>query len=193
MENRELIDAILDIELQMFLTVPSLEPASCQQNPARFKVMRGAQFAAWSNATLESYLEDLKDAAAAGRNLMQLKYARMDSLIPPLTDSPLVEETLRVQVRWQRELEARYPFFLKRGRAVEDTETEGAHTSFARYLRGELETYSERTLALLRKDVSGYEARGLNMSGEIYTAMVTALGYTSLEDAEANAKALAGE
>ncbi len=175
----------------MFLAVPTDQPASCQQDPERFRLMRGSQFAPWSDDTLESYLADLKAAVGRGRNLMQLKYARMDNLIPPLTESPLVDRIVGTQVRWQRELEARYPWFMRRGRPVEDDEAESLSTSFARYLRGELETYSETTLERLHRDVERHLENGENMAEAVYSAMVAALGYESLADAEAHAESMA--
>jgi hypothetical protein len=89
-----------------------------------------------------------------------------------------------VQVRWQRELAARYPGLLGRGRPLEDTEPGQGATSFAAYLRGELETYSADTLALLHAEVTGADTEGRNLTEGIYLHLVRSLGYGSLEDAE---------
>ncbi len=184
----DLIREILDREQEMFLSVRSRGPAPCQSNPRAFRQHRSAQFSVWSEQALRSYRDDLKRAAEEDRNLMTLKYARMENLIPCLHSDPGVQERIdrivSVQVNWQRELAARYPGLMGRGRPVEDAESGGGGTSFAGYLRGELETYSEETLALVHRDVTDAETRGRNLTEGIYQRLVRDLGYRSIEDAE---------
>lgn len=186
-DKKSLISEILSREFAMFQTVPTLARASCQENPEGFRIMRGSQFSAWSEETLLSYLEDLKEAEQAGKNLMTLKYARMDNLIPPLSENPLIAEIAAIQVDWQEKLAAEFPRVLGRGRAITDETANPGGTSFLRYLAAELETYSDRTISLLRRDMEAFLESGRNMAREIYSAMVRELGYDSLEDAEKNA------
>ncbi|MDI6797483.1 MAG: DUF4125 family protein [Desulfatibacillaceae bacterium] len=181
--RQALLEQVLKAEWEMFQTVNAVSRASCQDDPDSFAVMRGAQFAAWSDATLESYLLDLNQAVGQGKNLMTLKYARMDGLVPRLNSSPLVERIVEVQTRWQQELSKEFPLVLGRGRGVTD-EQANSGTSFARYLAGELETYSERTLALLWQDMEAHLKANTNGARQVYTAMVKALGYEDLADAE---------
>ena len=176
----------------MFLSVPARYPAACQSDPAGFRNSRSAQFSVWSAEALASYLEDLRTAAEQGRNLMTLKYARMENLVPGLHDDPLVEnlidQIVRVQLEWQKELSARFPNLIGRGRPVESDGEGSGVTSFVTYLRGELETYSGNTLACLFRDVLEAKARGENLTEGIYREMVRNLGYRSIEDAEARIK-----
>jgi hypothetical protein len=58
----ELIADILELETEMFLSVPADQPYSCQQNPEGFRLHREAQFSIWLKDTLESYLDDLRRA-----------------------------------------------------------------------------------------------------------------------------------
>jgi hypothetical protein len=58
------IEAILEIELQMFLTVNPEPTSGCQEHPESFKLHRRAQFAPWSEEALGSYLEDLHAGGA---------------------------------------------------------------------------------------------------------------------------------
>lgn len=58
------IEAILEIELQMFLTVNPEQASGCQEHPESFKLHRRAQFAPWSEEALGSYLEDLHAGGA---------------------------------------------------------------------------------------------------------------------------------
>ena len=188
----ELIREILEKELQMFLSVRAQEPVSCQQDPEGFRVNRAAQFSAWTEETLASYRVDLEMAVEQGRNLMTLKYARMENLIPKLHDDILVEnlidQIVSIQVAWQKEMMARYPYLMKGGRPLDDGEEALQTTSFVNYLRGELETYSADTLAHLYRDVTESQAKDRNMTLAIYENLVKSHGYASIEEAEAAAE-----
>jgi hypothetical protein len=193
MESRKaLIQEILDRELAMFLAVSAREPVSCQQDPEGFRLNRGAQFSVWSEDTLVSYREDLRRAAAEGKNLMTLKYARMESLIQKLHDDirvqDLIDRIVASQVEWQKEMTVKYPCLMRRGRPLEEGDAGIATTSFVNYLRSELETYSGETLALLHRDVTESRKSGRNMTEAIYLHVVRGLGYGSIEEAEAAAK-----
>ena len=187
-----LIDKILEIELKMFVSVPSLQKASCQEDPDGFRVMRSSQFAAWSENTLDSYYNDLKEAVAHGKNLMTLKYARMDNLIPPLHESAevnrMIDDIIIIQVNWQQDMILKYPALMGRGRPVEDENNNHGLTSFKTYLRCELETYSLITLTFLFQDVMQCNAQKINMTEKVYKLLVKGLGYESLEEAEEQTK-----
>ena len=189
MERKDaLIHEVVERELTMFLSVPARTPVSCQQDPDGFRLMRTAQFSVWSEGTLASYRNDLEAAAAQSRNLMTLKYARMEGLIPELHNDILVknliDQIVKIQLSWQQELNEKYPHLMRRGRPSTATATKDETTSFSDYLRGELETYSSETLAFLYDDVSAAAARGKNMSEALYVSMVAQLGYDSLDEAE---------
>lgn len=191
----ELIREILEKELRMFLSVRAQEPVSCQQDPEGFRVNRAAQFSVWTEETLVSYREDLEKAVEQDRNLMTLKYARMENLIPKLHDDILVEnlidQIVSIQLSWQKELMARYPYLMKGGRPLDDGEEALQTTSFTNYLRGELETYSADTLAHLYRDVTECQANERNMTQVIYENLVKSHGYASIEEAEKAAERLA--
>jgi len=175
-EDRDsVIEQILEIEVEMFLRVPAEEETSCRTHMSDMKLHRRGQFAGWSNNTCLSYLEDLKKAKDAGRNLMTLKYARMDNLIPPLNDSQRIPKILDRFVDWQKAFIAQYPAIMSRGRDMAD---------FANYLRSELETYSDRTLELLAADVDAAVQEGRNLSMEVYLTLARQSGYATLNDLE---------
>ena len=181
-DKRSVIESILDLELNMFLNVRSEYPVNCQQNPEGFRLHRGAQFSVWSEETLRSYHDDLLRAEQQGRNLMTLKYARMENLIPPLTVNPIIDEIVQMELEAQREMLIRYPGIVSRSRPLGD-DSPGA-TSFKTYLRGELETYSDRTLELLHRDIQQIKDRGENWAKQLYTNLVRELGYDSLDEVE---------
>ncbi|MBN1837806.1 MAG: DUF4125 family protein [Spirochaetales bacterium] len=159
----------------MFRSVPTDEEPECRRDLEALKLHRRAQFAGWSEATCASYLQDLEQARAAGRNLMTLKYARMDDRIPPLSRNPRIAWIRQRLVDWQREVIARYPKLMRGARTLEN---------FSTYLAAELETYSDRTLELLAGDVESCQRAGENMSLAVYQALARATGHASLEALE---------
>jgi hypothetical protein len=187
-EKDRIIDAILEIELQMFLTVNPLQTSGCQEYPESFKLHRRAQFIPWSEEALGSYLEDLNEAQERGDNLMRRKYARMQGLLPPAESGPVLDEIVRLKMDWQRAMFRDYPAVTSGARPLTDENTQAQMTSFETYARGELETYSERTLKLLHRDLLAMQARGESLSERVYGHIVRASGYASLEEAEKKLK-----
>jgi len=177
-----LIERILALELNMFINVRSEVPVSCQENPDAFRLHRRAQFSVWSEETLRSYHDDLRDAERHGRNLMTLKYARMENLIRPLSVNPIIDAIVQMALEAQRGMLLRYPNILSGGRPLEGDSP--GPTSFSTYLRGELETYSDRTLELLHRDIRQIGERGENWALQTYTHLFRELGYVSLDEVE---------
>ncbi len=203
-EKETLMEEILKIEWWMFTTVNassrqhtlenSDEPggpprAACQDCPEEFRLQRISIFQTWSDKTLQSYLEDLKRADAAGQNLMTVKYARMDNLIPRSNESPLIEKITVAKVAWQKAFIDQYPGIMSKGRALKGEAVGVDWASFQTYTRSELETYSEETLQYLYEDVERFKCSGANMSEAVYSNLIRAKGYDSLNAAEAAMRA----
>ncbi len=176
--REELLREITDIELRMFLAIEPTVPSACQEQPETFKLMRKAGFYVLSNETLESYLEDLQEALEENRNAMELKYARIDDLIPCLNNNPIIDKIVEVEGRWLKELAERYPLTFK-GRA---------EYAAGVYLRSELETYSDETLESYFKDVSKAMEEGRNLTEERYAFIFQQTGYDSIDDVERERK-----
>jgi hypothetical protein len=176
--HEELIRDIVAIELRMFLTVQTAGPTTCQEQPETFKLMRRAGFNVLSNETLEYYLKDLQEALEEDRNLVSLKYARIDELIPCLNNSHAIADIVEIEERWLKELEKKYPLTFR------------SRADFAAgiYLRSELETYSDRTLELYLKDLTKALEEGRNLTAERYTYLFKQLGYNSIDDMEQERK-----
>lgn len=76
--KEEKIQKIIAIEWAMFDCVNKGKGrASCQDDPDTFLIMRQAQFDAWCEELVDSYLSDLLIADAKGMNLIELKYLYM--------------------------------------------------------------------------------------------------------------------
>lgn len=197
-KKEDLLDEIIEIEWQMFRNVANVGgKALCQEDPATFKVMRFSQGMSWSEAALDSYLQDLKEAEANGRNLLTEKYARMMQstapseyaqivhLLPPLPPEvfPLIDNIVGIVLQWQEELVERFPYVLGRGRPVRASEDSPFATSFETYLRGELATYSRRTLKLHYDNVLEQKTGNINGSEIALEHTVKQYGYRSLKEA----------
>lgn len=166
----------------MFVQVKSSHPAACQSAPDNFRAIRGNEFDSWSEEMLESYLGQLLDAKAQGRNLLTEKYARMDNLIPPLTDNPLIDDIVAISERWQREMQQRYPALYRT--CCRGTDPTGDGSNFSVYLRGELETYGDRTVDLYYRNVKTADDRNENLSILALQRLVQKGGYRDLDEAE---------
>jgi len=181
--REKLIAKIVELELDMFLAVPADGIYSCQQDPDGFGLHRRVQFSIWSEDTLQSYLDDLHRAKEDGINLMTIKYASMQDLIARENRNPLIAEILTIKYRWQEEMVHKYPYLMAGARKLQGSDEKTEDTSFETYLRGELETYSDDTLALLHRDVIELKKMGINGSEKIYEHLVKELGYDSIEAA----------
>jgi hypothetical protein len=171
--REELLNKIIEIEFRMFEQVRTSEPSLCKDRPETFRAMRGMGHSVLSTKTLQSYLEDLQKAKAEGRNLLTEKYARMDNRIPPLKTNRLIDEIVKIESQWMRELSQKYPQSFK-----------GGSGGFELYLSSELETYSDETLKLYFGDVSRAEKEGRNLAKEGYTKLFQQIGYSSIDDME---------
>jgi hypothetical protein len=85
---------------------------------------------------------------------------------------------------WQRAMFRDYPAVMSGARPLTDESTREQMTSFETYARGELETYSDRTLALLHSDLLEMLTAGESLSEKVYDYLVRANGYASLAEAE---------
>lgn len=174
--------------------------ASCQGNWPMFHQMRASQFMTWPEDLLRSYLDDLDEANRVGRNLVTEKYARMmastapdeyreriEPFIPRLSDERIArqERVIDVQVAWARDFRGRYPKLGAAMRVLTTAEDTPEDTSFETYLRGELGTYSDRTMALYEAMVENLQAAGRNLTEQTVANTVRLGGFADLTEAEA--------
>ena len=201
MESREkLINIIVKAEWEMFQDVNkgSGMRSFCQEDPKTFEIMRTSQFAAWSDKMLESYIADFEDAKNAGRNLLTEKYARMMESTSPLEYakikdrlpvlepeiSILIEKIIKIELVWEEELAKKFPNITKRGRPIFSSDDSLFSTSKETYFKGEMATYSPKTLEYYYEEVTEKKLKNINMSAMVLEAQVKRYGYPSLEKAE---------
>jgi hypothetical protein len=197
--KEDLVQEIVEIEWRMFQNVHNIGgPAPCQDDFKTFEIMRYSQAMAWSEVTLESYLDDLIAAEETGRNLVTekygrmmestspLEYARIKHLLPALDHEvlPLIDKIVATTLKWQEELMQKFPYLVRRGRPIHSSEDTLFVTSFETYLRGELVTYSSQTLKSYYQDVVNYERENENGAMITLEYTVKRYGYDSLEEAD---------
>lgn len=178
--------------------------ARCQDDFETFNIMRKSQFLCWDDATRSAYLNDLQTAQAGGRNLIQEKYARMMAstapsqyalfahTLPQLSAWQLttIEQIVALQLEWRVAFASTHPCMSSQARLIYASEDTPYETSFETYLRGELGTYSESTLAAYQQMLARYRDEGKNLTACIMNQTAILYGYKDLDAAE---QALAAE
>lgn len=173
--------------------------AACQGNWPTFHQMRLSQFLTWPHDAKISYLADLRQAAQQGRNLLTEKYARMmqstdpdyyrtnlEPYLPTLSTARIEQQEciIATQVAWAQDFANRYPRLGAAMRTLRTSDDTKDSTSFETYLRGELSTYSQRTLDLYDLMVRDYAQAGENITALTVRNTVLLGGFASLDEAE---------
>lgn len=199
-EKDPLIAAIIGAEWQMFDKVQNEGGrAACQNDARTFAIMRYSQFAPLPQDVLESYRDDLEQAAQVGRNLLAEKYAYMMEYTDPATFDRTLRDHLPAVSAYKQELCARianrlirdeqqfavrYPALHAQGRPTEGAQADDVSVHV--YALGELKTYSERTLERYDAWLRAHPEENISVS--VHRVMVQLYGYDSLEAAEARQK-----
>lgn len=197
MTMKELIKEIIALEWAFFDKVQNEGGrADCQDDFRTFEIMRGSQYEAWDEATLESWRADLTAAKAEGRNPLAEKYGYMmlidapeenralAAMLPPVSEEKknLAREITERLAPQNAAFAARYPLLAAHARPLSGAG--GGCTSIETYQTGELWTYSERTLRLLAARVSELEARGVSYAELVIENGLKRRGFAGLAHAE---------
>ena len=158
MDMQTMIEAIIEIEWEMFQHTENIGGrTSCQDDFETFYIMRGSQYANWTDEMRECWLNFLKQSQAEGRNLVAEKYGRMmqftnlhhynkhiKPFVPAVPQSHynMINTIVEAQIGWEKDFAAKYPKLSMAGRPV---------TS-----EGDLNLLSRRT-----SDLSGRAAEAL--------------------------------
>jgi hypothetical protein len=76
----------------------------------------------------------------------------------------LIEQIVYIVLGWEQELLEKYPYITKRGRPLFSTEDSFGVTSMETYLRGELATFSLRTLEVCLDHIQKEKSEKINGS-----------------------------
>ena len=163
------IKEIVSLEWEMFSSSLNFGgKASCQTNPKYFTLMRESQFLAWDYESICSYLNDLTIAKNNSYNLVSIKYAFMEESthkeefdkikdrLPFLSEKRklLQEQIIQVQMEQVDEYLKKNPDDEKVMRSIYSSSDSSSNTSYETYLRGELSSYSEKTVFLYAKNLT---------------------------------------
>lgn len=195
MEKEKLIDEILEKEWNYFSNLNNIGGrADCQDNREDFIIMRKAQWLTFNEDTLLSYLEDLNSK----NNPPFQKYGQMMKYNSPkeyekiknLLEQPssqkldLVEKIMEIYMKWEEEFFKAYPIFSSMGRPLYSKQDDDEDTSIETYLRGELLSYSEKTLALYLKYILEMKNKNINLAVKNMDNLASMQGFENSQDVE---------
>lgn len=198
-EKEYLVNKLVKLEWQNFDKVKNEGGrADCQDDWGTFSIMRTSQYLTWTEEMLQSYIQDFEEAMAKGWNLITEKYGRMmestaparfneiKDQFPALAEEKkaIIEEIVKIQVAWMEDFALEFPYMAGNSRVIHTSEDTLFSTSFETYLRGELGTYSDRTLDLYGRFIVSNLQAGKNLTKDIMTNTALLYGYESLEKAE---------
>lgn len=199
-DEASLIDKVISLEWKQFDKVENIDGrADCQDDFNTFNIMRRSQYMAFSEELLKSYYLDLAEAERKGWNLIAEKYARMMEYTSPAEYSKIKnqlpardegrlqiqEAIIEIQISMMEEFAKEYPKMAANARSIHTYEDNIYNTSYETYVRGELGTYSDETLILYGRFITGCIENNINLAYKIMNNTAVLYGYKSVEDAEA--------
>ena len=196
MEKEKIINKILEKEWKYFSNLNNIGGrADCQDNREDFIIMRKSQWETFNEETLLSYLEDLNSK----NNPLFQKYAQMmkynspeeyekiKDILEKASDekTDLVNKIMFIYMEWEKEFFERYPIFSSMGRPLYSSEDDNIETSIETYLRGELLSYSEKTLELYLNYVIDNKEKNINLAIKNMDNLARMQGFNDSDDVEA--------
>ncbi|WP_314293628.1 DUF4125 family protein [Fusobacterium periodonticum] len=195
MEKEKIINKILEKEWKYFSNLNNIGGrADCQDNREDFIIMRKSQWETFNKETLLSYLEDLNSK----NNPLFQKYAQMMKYNSPeeyekIKDilekaseekTDLVNKIMFIYMEWEKEFFERYPIFSSMGRPLYSSEDDNIETSIETYLRGELLSYSEKTLKLYLNYVIDNKEKNINLAIKNMDNLARMQGFNDSDEVE---------
>ena len=195
MEKEKIINEILEKEWKYFSNLNNIGGrADCQDNREDFIIMRKSQWETFNEETLLSYLEDLNSK----NNPLFQKYAQMMKYNSPeeyekIKDilektseekTDLVNKIMFIYMEWEKEFFERYPIFSSMGRPLYSSEDDNIETSIETYLRGELLSYSEKTLSLYLEYIIDNKEKNINLAIKNMDNLAKMQGFNDSDEVE---------
>lgn len=197
--KESLVETVIKREWDFFdKTVNEGGRAECQDNWPTFYIMRKSQYNVWDEKLLADYLRDISEATYDNWNLITEKYGRMEastapeeyekiaSLLPMHTQyqDMIIEGIVELQVSMMEEIADKYPKLAGNARVLRTADDTEYDTSYETYLRGELGTYSLRTLIGYGRLISEFAIRRENLPKAILENTAKLYGFASIEECE---------
>ena len=102
----------------------------------------------------------------------------------------LVEKIMSIYMEWEEEFFKKYPIFSSMGRPLYSTEDDNIETSIETYLRGELLSYSEKTLKLYLDYIIDNKEKNINLAIKNMDNLAKIQGFNDSDDVESYYKNL---
>lgn len=172
--------------------------ASCQDNREEFIIMRKSQWETFPINILESYLDDLINYGQRKINPVVEKYGKMMEFSVPkeyeeikaylklITEDKkeIIESIIVEYLKWEKEVLEKYPKVFEKGRPLLTVEDKEDVTSIESYLRGELYSYSIKTLKLYKDYILECKINNRNLAKENIENIAKYKGYDTLDKVE---------
>ncbi len=175
-DKSNLIPKIIEIEWMMFQELQNIGGrAACQNNKPMFVLMRESQYYAWNLELIESYYNDLKIAKEEKYNILAIKYGFMEETVDPahfqmikeglpsLSENRLSlrEGIVAVQLEMLNEYSKEHD--ISNMRTIHTSSDKYNNASYETYLRGELSSYSEKTMYLYASYLASLANKKINI------------------------------
>ena len=195
MEKEKIINEILEKEWKYFSNLNNIGGrADCQDNREDFIIMRKSQWETFNEETLISYLEDLnlKNNPLFQKYAQMMKYnspeeyEKIKDILEKASDekNDLVNKIMFIYMEWEKEFFERYPIFSSMGRPLYSSEDDDIETSIETYLRGELLSYSEKTLKLYLNYVIDNKEKNINLAIKNMDNLARMQGFNDSDEVE---------
>ena len=96
----------------------------------------------------------------------------------------LVNEIMSIYMEWEKEFFEKYPIFSSMGRPLYSSEDNDIETSIETYLRGELLSYSEKTLKLYLDYIIVNKEKNMNLAIKNMDNLAKMQGFNDSDDVE---------
>lgn len=195
----QIIEDIIALEWDLVNQVDtSTEKEPCLYDKTIFTSNRKNLLAAWSQELQESYYKDLFTAQIEGRNPISEKYRYMLEQTNPEEYRKIKEnqpeqsmEKLFLMdwisenlLEWQESLAQKYPRLVGNKKMIRRNLENRAQKTFETYMRGDLVTFSVKTLRVYAAYIEHLKKHGLNLNQMIFQNAVAQYGCQTLEEAE---------
>ena len=96
----------------------------------------------------------------------------------------LIEKIMSIYMEWEEEFFKKYSIFSSMGRPLYSTEDDNIETSIETYLRGELLSYSEKTLQLYLKYILEMKEKNINLATKNMDNLASMQGFKNSDEVE---------
>ena len=101
-----------------------------------------------------------------------------------LEKKEIIEKIAKIYLNWELEIIKEYPHLASKARPLYSKDDTPNYTSIETYLKGELSSYSLKTLKLYYNFILEYLNQNKNLALENIQNIVLKKGFSSLEEAE---------